>query len=129
MNDEYVGTVEEWLRLANMDLSAARHLFEAFRPIPIEIICFHSQQAAEKMIKGFLVSKGVIPPKIHDLTKLMKMCFEFENEFNMFHREADTLTLYGVLPRYPAEYELKEEDGERALNYADKIVDFVNKII
>lgn len=129
MNGEYIGTVEEWVRLVNMDLSAARLLFEMHRPMPVEIVCFHSQQAAEKIIKGFLVSKGVIPPKTHNLRDLMEMCLEFENSFNVYQREADTLTQYGVLPRYPAELELDEADGERALNYADKIVDFVSGLL
>ena len=38
----------EWLRYANMDLDAAKFLFENQYPKPLEIICYHCQQAAEK---------------------------------------------------------------------------------
>jgi HEPN domain-containing protein len=129
MNDEYIGTVEEWLRLSNMDLITAHRIFELHRPMPHEIICFHAQQSAEKIIKGFLVFKNVMPPKTHDLTKLTKMCIEFDDGFNMFRQEADTLTQYGVLPRYPAGLELEEADSEKALKYADKIMEYVNGLM
>jgi len=31
---------------------------------------FHAQQAAEKALKALLVHRGVVPPKVHDLTEL-----------------------------------------------------------
>ncbi len=33
----------EWLEYAEKDFGVAKHLFETFRPMPIEIICFHCQ--------------------------------------------------------------------------------------
>ncbi|MDR2546217.1 MAG: HEPN domain-containing protein [Lachnospiraceae bacterium] len=129
MKNEYIGTHEEWLRLANMDLITARRIYELHRPMPIEIICFHAQQASEKAMKGFLVSNGVLPPKTHDLTKLLKMCIEYEDGLVKFFREADALTLYGVLPRYPTEFELVESDSEIALGYAEKIMEYINGLL
>ena len=99
------------------------------RPIPIEIVCFHSQQAVEKMLKCFLVFKEFDPPKIHDLRELLKMCIKFESGFDNFRRETDTLTDYAVLPRYPAELELDETDGETAIKYANKIMDYVSVLV
>jgi HEPN domain-containing protein len=43
----------EWYRFARMDLMAANTLNEHARPKPLEIICYHAQQCAEKMLKGF----------------------------------------------------------------------------
>ena len=34
MNGEHIGTVEEWVRLVNMDLTTARRIYETHRPIP-----------------------------------------------------------------------------------------------
>ena len=45
----------EWIRIAEMNLSSSHHLHENHRPKPLEIICFHTQQTAEKMLKCFLV--------------------------------------------------------------------------
>lgn len=41
----------EWIEMARMDLHSAEFLLD-MRPLPIEIVCFHCEQAAEKMLKG-----------------------------------------------------------------------------
>ena len=129
MKDEYIGTIEEWIRLADMDLFTATHMFETTRPIPLEVVCFHSQQAAEKMLKCFLVSKRIVPPKTHDLKDLLKMCTQHESSFTEITKESALITDYGVLPRYPAELELEEQDGKTAINCANKVRDFVNGLL
>ena len=53
---------QEWQRLAAMDLSTAEYL-KNMNPLPIEIICYHCQQSAEKYLKGYLVFCGMTPPK------------------------------------------------------------------
>ncbi|MCL2019506.1 MAG: HEPN domain-containing protein [Oscillospiraceae bacterium] len=121
--------IMEWKRLADMDLVTAKHMFETYRPIPVEIVCFHSQQAAEKMLKCFLVFHETEPPKIHDLRELIEICIEFEDKFNDIYNEATSLTRYAVLPRYPAELDLDESDGERAIKSASKVKDFVNMLL
>ena len=121
--------IMEWKRLADMDLVTAKHMFETYRPIPVEIVCFHSQQAAEKMLKCFLVFHEIEPPKTHDLKSLIKMCIEIESEYDTINKEAALLSEYAVLPRYPAEFDLDETDGERAIKSADKIVNYVNELI
>ena len=57
----------EWLDLAEMDLGAAEYLL-GMRPVPVEIICYHCEQAAEKMLKGTLAQFGMEPPKTHDFS-------------------------------------------------------------
>ena len=118
----------EWVRLAKMDLSMGKHLFELHRPMPIEGICFHAQQAGEKILKYFLSTKGIEPPKTHDLQILIEMCLEFDESFNTLSKESILLSQYGVMPRYPAEYELEEHDADLALKYSENIMTFVNKL-
>ena len=45
----------EWIAIAEVDFSSARHLFETHYPKTPGIVCFHAQQATEKMLKGFFV--------------------------------------------------------------------------
>lgn len=52
--------------LAHRDLDAARALHEISRGGP-EIVGFHCQQAIEKALKAFLVSRGVAAARVHDL--------------------------------------------------------------
>lgn len=40
----------EWLNFAEMDINSANYLL-TMRPTPIEIICYHCQQCAEKALK------------------------------------------------------------------------------
>ena len=47
MNQE----TKQWLDMADMDLGVAKYLMENYYPKPLEIICYHSQQAAEKAIQ------------------------------------------------------------------------------
>ena len=47
MNQE----TKQWLDMADMDLGVAKYLMENYYPKPLEIICYHCQQAAEKPLK------------------------------------------------------------------------------
>ena len=42
--------LSEWIRLAEMDMATARHMFETYHPKPLEVVCFHAQQAMELFI-------------------------------------------------------------------------------
>lgn len=86
---------EEWQRLAAMDLSTAEYLKNMF-PNPIEIICYHCQQSAEKYLKGYLVFCGMAPPKIHDLDELCKLCLKFSDSFKNIADQCSDLAAYGV---------------------------------
>ena len=117
--------VNEWVRRADMDLATAFHMNDTFAPKPLEIICYHSQQAAEKIIKCYLVFHGIEPPKTHDIQLLLEKCLEINLDFDDIYNDATTLTNYAVRIRYPFELELTEQDAERALQIAKKVMDFV----
>ena len=40
--------VREWYEMEAADLGVAKHLDATYCPKPLEIICYHCQQAAEK---------------------------------------------------------------------------------
>jgi len=115
---------QEWQRLGEMDLSSAEHLL-TMKPMPVEIICYLSQQSAEKYLKGYLVLHGKNPPKIHDLNELRKLCSDLADTFNEIADQCSDLTAYGVQPRYPMEPVLEERDMRQALGSARTIRDFV----
>ena len=51
-------TAKEWYDLAVTDLGVAKHLYETYYPKPLEIICYHCQQSAEKSIKAMIMHYG-----------------------------------------------------------------------
>ncbi|MDR1464456.1 MAG: HEPN domain-containing protein [Oscillospiraceae bacterium] len=42
--------LRDWLRIAEMDLAYAEHGW-TMHPAPLELMCYHCQQAAEKLLK------------------------------------------------------------------------------
>ena len=116
--------VKAWCDFANNGLTAAKYLL-GLHPLKLEIICYHCQQSAEKMLKGFLIDKNIDPPKTHDLRLLWRMCGEIADGFDDIEEACVRLTAYGVQPRYPMEIELSESDMQQAINDADRIMSFV----
>jgi HEPN domain-containing protein len=62
---------KEWLRYAKSDLTTANHMFHNANPKETEISCYHTHQCAEKSLKAFLITKGIEPPRIHDLFEFL----------------------------------------------------------
>ena len=63
----------KWTKIADEDLESAVFLTNK-HPKPLEIICYHCQQCAEKYLKAFLILEGMKIPKTHDLNFLNKEC-------------------------------------------------------
>ena len=114
----------DWYRFAKMDFQSANTLHEHSAPRPLEIICYLSEQCVEKMLKGFLVEKGLNPPRTHDLPMLCDMCVEQDGRFGELSDICEFLTLYGTQPRYPNELEIIDEDANKALRYIQTAIDF-----
>lgn len=120
MQAEYLQDAKEWLVFAETDYGVAARLFEVYRPLPLEIICFHCQQAAEKAVKAVITlygSPGGLP-KSHDVLLLLnqiKNRVTIENELLSF---ADILTPYGIVMRYPHELFLEERHAKKAIEMA-----------
>jgi len=123
--------VKEWFDIASIDLQVAAHLFDTMHPKPLEIICYHCQQAAEKALKGFLTDRGIEPPYIHDLEQLRLMCKEYDSSFSdaAIQKASLQLSEYAVSTRYPDRPEIEEHDVAAALEEADRIYAFCANLI
>ena len=119
---------EEWFFFAEKDISSAKFL-KGMRPIPLEVICYHCQQGAEKYLKGFLAFNNEKITKIHDLLILNKKCCQYESSFYDIEEECLRLTDYGVNIRYPSHFEITGKDMELAIKDARKIQSFVMKLM
>lgn len=90
--------VKQWLDYAAQDLGVARHLFENYHPKPLEIVCYHCQQSAEKAIKAVIVSlhwpTGI--PKSHDLSFLLNQIHNYISIPDAIGDAADALTPFGT---------------------------------
>ncbi|HHY05477.1 MAG TPA: HEPN domain-containing protein [Clostridia bacterium] len=115
---------KEWFDFAKQDLSSAEYLSQKSPP-PLENICFHCQQATEKILKGYLIhQEEKTPPRTHDLKLLCKMCAKKDESFEEISQACIDLTPYGVRARYPFEIEIQKNDMEEALGDAKRVMDF-----
>lgn len=122
---------QEWFEKGNHDLITAKLAFEA--GAPTDTVAVLLQQAAEKHLKGYLLSKGWQLKKTHDLRELIDRAIERDAGFNKYVGMARLLTAMYVEDRYPSglpeNYPKKEIAGlmEQAQKLVDKIRDLVDK--
>lgn len=124
MANEYLDDAREWLSFAEADLGVAEHLDKTYHPKPLEISCFHCQQAAEKAVKSIIVlngSQGGISKK-HYLFLLLNQIKNMVSIEEKYYDYADILAPYGVAMRYPNELFLEERHAEKAIQMANEFV-------
>lgn len=118
---------EKWFRKAENDLLVIKNNFAA-EEIPIDACCFHAQQAAEKYMKAYLVSKLVNFPKTHDLQSLLNLCIAINYSFNSIIDPSLRLSDFAIAPRYPDAFDdLTIDDALNAQKDAIEIKEFILK--
>lgn len=120
--------VEDWIKIAEEDLQAAKFL-KKMEPTPLEIICFHCQQSAEKYLKAFLVKNNIVIKKTHDLEILLKKCIEVNDDLINLKKSAIRLTDYAVKLRYPYRFDINNKIMEIAIKDAENIKKTIKKLI
>lgn len=121
--------VKSWLDMALRDLESAERLTSGPDPI-FDTAFYHCQQAAEKAIKGWLVHNNQRFEKIHDLRVLVSIAETVEPRFGEVLEEAERLTPYATLYRYPG-YDQSPDafEFDQAYRDAEKIVEFIQASI
>jgi HEPN domain-containing protein len=117
--------VNKWIKKAENDfLTAEREL--SFEDPVTQAICFHSQQAAEKYLKAFLVYHQIYFPKTHKMIELLQLCATADSAFLYELQDADDLTDYAVEIRYPDVWqEPSISEAKDALEIARKVKEFI----
>lgn len=125
MEPEKAQEVRAWLQRAANDLRGADIDLAASPPL-IEDALFHCQQAAEKVMKGFLTAHDWLFRKTHDLDELSRACTEIDPTLSAVLAEARDLTVFAWEFRYPGDTTAPAEDeARRALATARKVYESV----
>lgn len=90
----------EWVAKAEEDYSVARGLLRR-RRVPASSICFHCQQAAEKLIKAVLQENGIPFGRTHDLEELARAGSQTVTPLSLLSDDLKLLSDYAVRYRYP----------------------------
>jgi HEPN domain-containing protein len=104
LDPEKIAECQAWLRRARNDLDSAAILLEAPEPRPDSAV-FHCQQAVEKSWKAFLVWHDVPFRKTHDLRELGESCVALDGSLRDIAEQAEQLTPFAWVFRYPGEPE------------------------
>jgi HEPN domain-containing protein len=94
------GLTAEWVAKAEEDYSVATGILRR-RKVPADSVCFHSQQAAEKLLKAVLQEHGTHFGKTHDLEGLLQLGAAVFPQLTLLVADAQLLNDYAVRYRYP----------------------------
>jgi len=116
---------ELWLKYADDDLAGAEILLNEKI---YNIVCFHCQQAVEKLLKSIIAAYGQEIPRIHNLIRLTSICEELHGDSFALDDEA-LIFLNDVYidSRYPADFGILpsgqpgRDEAQKALSYAKQI--------
>jgi HEPN domain-containing protein len=93
--------IREWIKKAEGDWLAALLLHRARKHPNHDLVCFLSQQCAEKYFKARLKEAGVAFTKTHDLQVLLGLAVQVEPSWTALRRQAKALNAFAVDIRYP----------------------------
>lgn len=115
--------LNRWLAFAHDDLRMARlardeGLFNQ--------VCFHAQQAVEKMLKGMIAADAQVPPKTHKIADLLPLVANapiaaFKQELILLDRHYIPTRYPEQLPGMLPEGMPDEEDAHQALQTAERL--------
>lgn len=128
MVSTYIEQPHDWLWKSERDLNGAKAMLEKTY---YDLSVYHSQQSAEKGLKGYLYYKGHQLLKTHDLGVLVKVCISYDVDFNNIELECLNVDQLDVKFRYPAALlEPPEVATLEAIENAEAVLNFVkSKII
>lgn len=126
MESAFMPSHKSWIRKAKSDLHLAEKGIKE-DDLTLDTAIYHTQQCAEKALKGFLAFHEYPLTKTHDLLKLLEICRTFDSDFNNLSVDAAILTPFATEFRYPVDEEIAIERKVvlDAIERAKKILEFV----
>jgi len=122
---------KRWMEFAGEDLKMAEL---ALNEGIYNQTCFHSQQCVEKILKGFIISKGELHPQAHKLADILSRIED--SPFDDVRDKMLLLDRFYIPTRYPdalpgslPEGLPGEKDAEEALEIARKVFNIAEKYI
>jgi len=115
----------QWVAKARNDLLNADNNLKS-EIVPYDTVCFHCQQAAEKLLKAYLVAKSVQPPFTHDLLLLLEDVLVLSADAETLRDDLASLMPYAVHARYPDEAFIPTpEDAYEARRAAQRVLEWL----
>ena len=115
---------EDWFLKAEQDLRRVENLLKCE---DCEGASFHLQQAVEKYLKGYLLSKGWQLKRTHNLIDLLKDALCHDETLKDFRMMCDKITEYYTIDRYPFFLD-SQLSGEEIRDLLEEVKELVKKL-
>lgn len=120
MSQPEIERARAFLKRANADLAAVRAL-ENDQSVPDEIVGFHAQQTAEKLLKSVLASHGIEFPRTHSLRYLIDALADHQLDPPEDVKALTALYPFAVQLRYDAPIDDEPFDRTAARELLDRL--------
>lgn len=124
---------KRWFLQALQDLDDAKFNLSGGR---YNVACFLAQQSAEKVLKAYLFMKGADEVCGHSVGELCTDAKSFDEHFREIEVMCKSVDKYYIPTRYPnalpggiPSEAFDEEDAEKAITLAEKIINFIKSKI
>lgn len=107
----------QWVGKAKNDLLNADNNLRS-ENVPFDTVCFHCQQAAEKLLKAYMVARGTQPPTTHDVMWLLEEILAVCPDADVLRDDLALLMPYAVEIRYPDDRFVPTPDEARQARQA-----------
>ncbi len=104
-----------WIAKADSDLLAGQLLSKNG---PYDIVCFHAQQAIEKLLKALLAFYDQPLPRTHDLEELQRLVLAARASKELAGLDLFEASDYAVMARYDLQFWPDAETATGALSLA-----------
>jgi len=126
---EFIKQYKVLYKKARTDLKVAKNILEDFEngdeELDLEVIMFHLQQSAEKLIKSLLAYNNIHVTKTHSISYLLDIVLENHIEIIEDIEKLIPLTDFAVEGRY-AIYHDDLDNVDEYILIVDKLLEFVN---
>jgi len=122
------GTAREWFDKAEGDFGVAERELRAGERANYDAVCYHAQQCIEKLMKAVLVHRGVVPPKVHDLSRLATLLKDACPSWDWRKEDLRWLTRAGIAFRYPGG-SAEREHARKALAICTELRESLLKLV
>ena len=124
---ELTEEAKRFLRMANKDMVALNVLCDS-PEVDLSIICFHAQQAVEKLIKAVLIFHASPIRKTHDLEELSKQLSQIKLLTPLTGRQLKLLNPCAVIFRYD-DTDIMLTDREELTEIVEHVQKWAERII
>jgi len=132
MAKEFLKQYEILLNKAKVDLHRAKILFNSFKngdkELELEVIYFHFQQCAEKLLKALLDFNNIKFPHTHDIEDLIELINGKKINILLNTNNLEDLSEYAVDRRYSVLHD-DLDDADKYIKILDELLEFVKKAL